>query len=349
MPEKGDDTEEDSFFRRHEFLMAFLYFFIFLFFLIAFFQSPFEEKVIACGDGTLYNSCSLTKPYYCDNGSLVEKASLCGCLGTRNIESCNNSFQTVQKNITLSSVLDGKQNEFNFTVYKGVEDYLSTLPRFISYNAGEAPSRENFSLKEINDEQQKQFLMPLVIEIENMSNNKDDQARIAISIVQNIPYGFSNKTTGISGVDINYSRYPYEVLYDSQGVCGEKSELMAFLLKEIGYDVVLFYYPKENHEAIGIKCPIQDSYKRTGYCFVETTGPAIISDSSIEYVGGVKLTPDPEIIPISSGISLGPGLAEYSDAKMLELIRQGFPMLFRNANFERLKEKYGLTDYYYIQ
>ncbi|MDO8741507.1 MAG: CARDB domain-containing protein [Candidatus Woesearchaeota archaeon] len=33
----------------------------------------------ACSDDTSYNSCSSTKPVYCDNGNLVNKCSLCGC------------------------------------------------------------------------------------------------------------------------------------------------------------------------------------------------------------------------------------------------------------------------------
>jgi hypothetical protein len=32
-----------------------------------------------CADGTLYGQCSTNKPQYCDNGNLVNKASLCGC------------------------------------------------------------------------------------------------------------------------------------------------------------------------------------------------------------------------------------------------------------------------------
>lgn len=32
-----------------------------------------------CADGTLYGQCSINEPQYCDNGNLVNKASLCGC------------------------------------------------------------------------------------------------------------------------------------------------------------------------------------------------------------------------------------------------------------------------------
>jgi hypothetical protein len=32
-----------------------------------------------CPDGTLYGQCSTNKPKYCENGNLVDRASLCGC------------------------------------------------------------------------------------------------------------------------------------------------------------------------------------------------------------------------------------------------------------------------------
>lgn len=34
---------------------------------------------LKCTDGTPYGQCSPNKPKYCDNGNLIEKASLCGC------------------------------------------------------------------------------------------------------------------------------------------------------------------------------------------------------------------------------------------------------------------------------
>lgn len=42
--------------------------------------SPEEEpSAEECSDGTLYDQCSITKPKYCDNGNLIDKASTCGC------------------------------------------------------------------------------------------------------------------------------------------------------------------------------------------------------------------------------------------------------------------------------
>lgn len=345
------NSENPSFFKRHEFLLSFLFFLIFFSVLALISLDLFSPRLLTCGDGSFYDSCSFVKPYYCDNGSLVEKASLCGCSESDKIqgESCMNQLQTGPKEVNLSYTLFGVEKTVNFTVYKGMEDYLSKLPQSISYDNGQAPSRENFSMRDINQEQQQELLLPLVIEIENMTNDKTDQARIAVSLVQNIAYGASNRTVRLFGLSVNYSRYPYDVLYDSQGLCGEKSELLAFLLKGIGYDTVLFYFPTENHEAVGIKCPMQYSYDKTGYCFVETTGPAIISDSSMQYVGGITLQSQPEIINVSSGISLRDDLREYQDARTLANIREGKFVLFAGSKFESLKREYGLTEYYYIK
>ena len=38
-----------------------------------------NETVYECEDGTAYGECSTNLPYYCDNGTLVEKCDLCGC------------------------------------------------------------------------------------------------------------------------------------------------------------------------------------------------------------------------------------------------------------------------------
>lgn len=39
-------------------------------------QSVPGEK---CADGTLYNTCSKNKPYFCYEGELLKKAATCGC------------------------------------------------------------------------------------------------------------------------------------------------------------------------------------------------------------------------------------------------------------------------------
>lgn len=304
----------------------------------------------SCNDGTLYDECSKIKPFFCSKGILMEKASVCGCDNLAEVEGdkCISEYQVGPKEIVLNYTLKGKEGTIDFTVYKKLYDYLSELPRYIDSTNGEATLLD-FKLKSLNEEQQKVLLLPLVIEIENRAKNKDDQARIAVSIVQNIPFGSSDKELRFGSINLEYYRYPYEVLYDLEGVCGEKSELLAFLLRELGYENAFFYYSKENHEAMGIKCPVEKSLNDSGYCFIETTGPSIITDYKTEFVSIGQLTSTPEIITIS-GDSLTFGernFYEYQDAKLLEKIRErareyGTISYIQSVQFNELKEKYGL-------
>ncbi len=307
----------------------------------------------SCGDGSLYSSCSLDKPFYCSSGILIENASTCGCPSnsTQDNDSCRSYYQNGNVESTnFSYVVEGKQSEINFTMYKGLYDYLFSLPDSITSTDGKVPQRSEFALKRINDPNQEILLAPLVKGIENLApDSKVDQARIAISLVQNIPWGSSGKTITFGGLKVDYSRYPYQVLYDNQGLCEEKSELLAFILRDLGYGVALFYYPQENHETVGIKCPVSESLNGTGYCFVETSGPAIISDSNLVYANGEKLNSSPEIMNLSDGISLPEGLPEYRDAKKLEtLTDRGLLGPIYSMTLNSLEKKYGLGKVYNI-
>lgn len=37
------------------------------------------NKILRCDDGTIYESCSISKPLFCSNGSLIESPIKCGC------------------------------------------------------------------------------------------------------------------------------------------------------------------------------------------------------------------------------------------------------------------------------
>ena len=52
-----------------------------------------------CTDGTLYGQCSTNKPMYCDNGNLINRASLCGC--TLNYEIVDDNCVPQEKVTTL--------------------------------------------------------------------------------------------------------------------------------------------------------------------------------------------------------------------------------------------------------
>jgi len=127
-------------------------------------------------------------------------------------------------------------------------------------------------------------------------------------MVQNIPYDFSaSSSTGGS------MKYPYQVLYENTGVCGEKSVLLAYLLRGLGYDVVLFDFKPEKHMAVGIKSPAEYSFLGSGYAFVESTKPSIITDSEGTYGGGEQLVSVPGILHVSNGRAMTTLSEEYAD------------------------------------
>ncbi len=322
---------------------------IVLIFFIIFCLTFFLNRVYYCNDGTVYDDCSNIKPYLCTNGVLIEKASICGCSPLLDIngEECLSKYQQEPKNAAFRYVLRGEKKYINFVVYKNMSDYVSKLPRYI--NADENPTLLDFKLRLLDEEQQRELLLPLVIAIQNQTADREDQARIAISLVQSIPFGNSNKTLRLNGNKVEYQRYPYEVLYDQQGICSEKVALLIFLLREIGYGAASIYYPFENHEAVGIRCPKDKGVNNTEYCFIETTGPSIITDDRTEYFGGRQLNSTPQIIVIQSGMALGKGIYEYSDAKLLISIREemktyGTINPLQDVQFKNLKKKYGLVN-----
>lgn len=327
--------------------------FVFLFFgflfLLGFVSAGIFDKT--CGDGTLDGECSEYESYFCLDGELIENPSECGCPDNFEVVEgeCFSEFKTNPKEISLDYTLRGKKGEIDLKVYGGVKNYLFELPDTISYSSGEQPDRIDFKLRGVDEPIQKDFLIPLLVKIQNEDKDKLDQARIAISLVQNFDFGYSGEVVSFNSHEINYSRYPYETLYDQQGVCGEKSELLVFLLREIGYETVFFYNKLENHESVGIKCPEEYGHVGTGYCFVETTGPAIMTNNENEYLGGIKLTSKPEVIKISEGDSLEDDLEEYRDAKteikINNVIREKNRLnFFRYLQARRLNKYYGLNE-----
>ena len=298
------------------------------------------QKVPSCGDGTFYNSCSLVKPYYCNSGKLILNASACGCPKnfTSSENSCTNKFFANPKNVSFVYYLNGKKGEINLTLYSRISKYLDDLPNTITYYGKEVPRLDDLELKRIENPIQTQALMPLLISIQNIAPNSTiDQLKIAISLVQNIPYGRTTLAPVLGGkYQVSLARYPYQVLYYDNASCEGKSELLAFLSKKIGYKTALFYYPKQNHESVGIGCPLEYSLNSSGYCFIETTAPAPISYSNGNYIGAINLPlNNPKIILLGKGMNLPQNLTDYSDSKTLSRILKRNKMTGRSNYFQR--------------
>lgn len=248
----------------------------------------------SCGDETFYGNCSSNKPYFCLQGNLTQNATLCGCPTDFNLvdEKCFSEYNTHPKNVTLSYSFKDENRGINFTLYRGFYDYTKAIPRSIDFLENPNPTMNDFKSKIINNKLQKSFLIPLVIEIQNSAKKRENQAKIAISLVQNIPYDNSDKNVSILSQALS-SKYPYEVIYENTGLCGEKSNLLAFLLKELGYEAVIFHFYEENHEAVGIKCSSGD-FKETGYCVFDATSEFSEELESFSY---------PEIVFISDELN----------------------------------------------
>ena len=332
---------------------------VFIFLIMLFLFSLLKIEILSqvpfmCGDGTFDGSCSLNKPYFCRESRVVSDPAMWGCSNSYELKfgECVSAYTTSLEDIKLNILVGGIKKSFLFRSYPKVLEYLLELPRAKYYGIEEVPRRDDFKLIKIDESVQRDFLMPLIASIQNAApNSKDLQARVAISIVQNIPYG-EPEFMNVSGTsfEMRLSRYPYQVIAENMGSCEGKSELLAFLLRELGFGVALFYYPVENHEAIGIKCPMEYSLDNTGYCFVETTMPSPISYSEGRYLGpggNGKLRSEPQIVLISEGIELGGGLDDYGDADELsELVdkidEEGVLNYFEKKNMDELREKYGL-------
>jgi hypothetical protein len=198
---------------------------------------------------------------------------------------------------------------------------------------------QQYYLNFINEPSQKKYLDSLVSSIQSITPNKDDQVRIAISLVQQIPYDYTRLNSKSFKM-----RTPYEVLYENEGVCSEKSVLLAYLARGLGYGVVLFEFPSQNHMAVGIKSSSQYAFRNTGYAFVETTEPTIPTDDQESYVGAGKLTSAANVLFVSDGSSFLSISQEYSDAQEFDSLMSMGRVLdpYHYSQWKSLVQKYGL-------
>ncbi len=124
-----------------------------------------------------------------------------------------------------------------------------------------------------------------------------------IFFVQQIPYGPDNRTDSYiegtlpryavrRGVDVEYPKYPAEMLVDGKGDSEDAAILMAGLLDTLDYDTVLFKYP--GHIAVGIRMegfnpyylkykPKYFDYEGEHYYYVE--GAGFISENATPVSG----------------------------------------------------------------
>ena len=132
----------------------------------------------------------------------------------------------------------------------------------------------------INETKKYSALNPLIDAIKSKSTDPEMQARIAISLVQHIPYDNRDERDYIStnGAKMIHSYSPYEVLYENKGNCVEKEVLLAGILNDLEFESALFQFSEDKHEMVGIGGSGNDQYQNTGYIIIETTIPYPIGE-----------------------------------------------------------------------
>lgn len=251
-----------------------------------------------------------------------------------NIPNSDNQIVGVQGSIsktnTLPYILRGRKGHVTVMVYDRVYNELNSREP-IFYEGERDQAFQTVFYNQLQDDNFKE----LFDKITKLTNSTDDQVRIVVSIVQNMNY--------ITGYDDYSAQYPYETLYTGSGDCSQKSILLAYLLKNLGYDTVLFIFETERHMAVGIKTTDSYDFMNTGYAFIETTTPSIITDSQGFFEFGF-LTSSPTIIPVSKGKSFQNLQEEYNDAKTLQRLEKMGSILseYNYKQWESLIQKYGI-------
>jgi hypothetical protein len=231
-------------------------------------------------------------------------------------------------------VLRGEHGEITLTMYEGVAREIAKEDPY-SY-VGKLDRYQKFIYLPVQDP----FLNPVVDAIREKSGDPDDQVRIAVSLVQQIPYDQEMLDKGTLEI-----RYPYQTLLDNKGVCCEKSVLLAYILHKLGYGVALFDFENEKHTSVGIKTAPEYAYKNTGYAFIETTTPLIITDGNGEYPAFGRIVSSPEVLPAGDGKSFGSVDEEWNDAREWERLNSLGPVLGRYdySRWQSLCRKYGIV------
>ncbi len=185
------------------------------------------------------------------------------------------NFNFKYKNKDESLKLDLSSELYNF---------YQNSPKTIRYSSLENPEdvRNKFyamflEIKEGNDSIEN--LVSKAREVALVNNfSEDETLEYLLAFIQYIPYDHSKIDNGSNTNPF----YPYETLYLNRGVCSDKTFLAIQIARELGYGSAVLDLPDLNHSALGISCPLEDSVRLSGYCFVETTNyfpPGVIPNN----------------------------------------------------------------------
>ncbi len=121
----------------------------------------------------------------------------------------------------------------------------------------------------------------------------------------------------------------------TKGQTADKSLLLAYLLKDLDYDTIIFDY--SSTMAVGVKCSPDYDYFNTGYAFIDVTKPSIITYVPDTDYGGGSISPNPRIIHVNEGKRALDVSSEYRDAIQLKYLERIGRALNQSENLDQLK------------
>jgi len=182
-------------------------------------------------------------------------------------------FNLIHSSIrTYEYYLGGTKYIYNFIVYDEINTYLNKFPLWYGCKVG-CPTQEQYIKLTIFEPQSQKHLKKIATDFNAFPFKSDDKVRALVSMVQSMDYN-TNKS------DV-YESFPYQVLFDKQGICGEKSMLLLNILSGMGYKTAYLWFPDVNHVAVGIGCDGSYDFRDSGYCYIESTKQMIITDTNV--------------------------------------------------------------------
>ncbi len=158
----------------------------------------------------------------------------------------------------------------------------------------------------------------------------DEYLEVMARAVQAIPYGEVEDEILL----------PIEVIADGQGVCSEKSILLAALLLHEDFDTVIWVFETQGHAAVGVASN-GATYGETDYAFLETTRYAFIGQVSPEFASRGPIAKAPEMIRLggsreySAGVEVAYILDQLDEAELLETFWSNYPDYAEQASGPR--------------
>jgi hypothetical protein len=220
------------------------------------------------------------------------------------------------------SILDTEKDIVGFVVYGGVFEHLYGQEHtYYTHNE----TSDNLITKLFVDSINNYYMSEFVKIIIDRYPDNGERLRMATSLVQKMEYD-DVRSECIENLCEHSTDwwYPYETLYMNRGVCSDKSVLLAYLLKELGYDVVLLKFECNGggtgHMAVGIKTMEYD-YMGSGYAYIETTMPTMITYVPTN-IGVNCSAPNLSIMKISHGGLSFDVTEDYLDSVRMKELEQ---------------------------